>query len=294
LLALLVLLGCQPDGPEPRVEAHRMGAGYWPQNSRMAAMGSIASGVDAVEFDLVLTADGVPVLAHDPWIDAQMCTTVDGALIEKEILIQDLAWEELRAGWLCGGLSDPDFPQAELSAEPLMSFDALIGLLKAESPDIGVHIDLKWEPGSTPDPEVFAEEVLSRWFSADLPNESYVSANAPEVISAVEAYGRAHSRDVETSLVWPRFSAGESTLSVALKAERDILFGLTDYVALAEAAEADGLAIYYEAADLRQMKIARAEGLHLQLWTVNDRAALHTYASWPVDALITDYPGDYP
>jgi glycerophosphoryl diester phosphodiesterase len=271
-----------------------MGAGYWPQNSIMGAIGSIDSGFDVLEFDLVLTADGVPVLSHDPWIDTRLCTSVDGAPVEGEILIQDLPWEDLRDGWVCGGLVNPDFPQAERSAEPLVSFDELVGLLKAESPDIGVHIDLKWEPGLTPGADVFAEEVLSRWFLADLPNEYYVSGNAPEITTAVEAYGRTQSRDVQTSLVWPRFPVGASTLSVALKAERDILFGLTDYVTLARAAEADGLAVYFEAADRRQLQIARAEGLNLQLWTVNDRSALQTYASWPVDALITDYPGDLP
>ena len=291
---MLVLCGCQELGSPPLVEAHRGAAGYWPQNSAMAMAGTIDAGFDGVEFDLVLTSDGVPVLAHDPWVDAERCTTTSGEPVDGEVLIRDLTWEELEMGWLCGGLRDPDFPQAQTRAEPVMSLDSLLVALAAGDPDLWVHIDLKWESGLTPPPEVFAEEVLRRWFEADLPNPYYVSANAEEVLLAVEAYGRSANRDVTTSLVWPRFSAGSSTTAVALRAERDIMLGLTDYVSLAEGAGADGLAVYFEAAELRQVRMAKAEGLQIQLWTVNDRDALAYYAGWPVDALITDYPGDAP
>jgi len=260
----------------------------------MAMYGTIDSDFDAVEFDLVLTADDVPVLSHDPWIHQVLCTTIDGDPVKKEVLIQDLTLEELQAGWLCGGEPDPDFLQAHVLAEPMLSFDELLFAFKDRNPDLLVHIDIKWEPDVTPDPEVFAEQIFSRWFAADLPNPFYASANAPEVILAVEAYGREHNRDITTSLAWPRFPPGESTTAIALQAERDILFGLTDYVSLAEEAKADGLAIYYEAADLRQIKIARSKGLQIQLWTLNDPEALDFYGDWPIDGLITDYPGDYP
>ena len=260
----------------------------------MAIVGSRDSGFDAVEFDLVITSDLVPVLSHDPWVDPVLCTTAGGAPVDEEILIQDLSYAELTEGWLCGGGRDPAYPQAQVNAEPMMSFDEVIAVLKGVEPHLWVHIDLKWEPETTPEPEVFAEAVLERWFEADLPNPYYVSANSEEAIRAVEAYGRDANRDVTTSLVWPRFAPGVSTVAVALKAERDIMLGLTDYVSLAQGADADGLAVYYEVADRRQLEIARAEGLQTQLWTLNDGSLLGHYARWPVDALITDYPGDYP
>ena len=294
MLAWLVLIGCQNINAGPMIEAHRGGAGYWPQNSRMAMDGVIGGDFEAVEFDLVLTSDGAPVLSHDPWVHRDLCTEIDGAPVKKEILIQDLTLEELQSGWLCGGEPDADFPQAHVNAESVMSFDELLLALKGRNSYLLAHIDLKYEPGLTAAPEVFAEQVFSRWFAADLPNPFYATANSPEVIAAVEAYGRDNNRDITTSLVWPRFPPGDSTLAVALKAERDIMLGLTDYVSLAHEADADGLAVYFEAADKRQIQIAKDNGLQIQLWTLNDPEALDYYAAWPVDALITDYPGDYP
>ncbi len=293
-MAFVVLIGCQDFAGDPMVEAHRGGAGYWPQNSRMAIEGTLASGFEAVEFDLVLTADDVPVLSHDPWIHRDLCTTLEGEAVEDEILIQDLTFEELEAGWLCGGVPDEAFGNAHVRAESILSFDELLLMIRDADPDLMIHIDIKWEPDLTPEPELFAEQIFSRWFAADLPNPFYASANAAEVIAAVEDYGRDNNRDITTSLAWPRFPPGESTTAVALKAERDIMLGLTDFVSLAADARADGLAVYFESADRRQVRIAHEKGVQIQLWTLNDKDALAYYARWPVDALITDYPGDYP
>jgi glycerophosphoryl diester phosphodiesterase len=58
----------------PRVVAHRGGCGLAPENTLAACSRALALGVDAVEVDVRLTADGVPVLLHDPTLDR----TTDG------------------------------------------------------------------------------------------------------------------------------------------------------------------------------------------------------------------------
>ncbi|MFH5925775.1 glycerophosphodiester phosphodiesterase [Roseomonas xinghualingensis] len=49
--------------------AHRGGAILWPENSLMAFRGAIAAGVDAVECDVHLSADGEVMVMHDPTLD---------------------------------------------------------------------------------------------------------------------------------------------------------------------------------------------------------------------------------
>lgn len=50
----------------PEIIAHRaQGLGHW-QNSLPAFRAAVAAGVDAIELDVRLTADAVPVVAHDP------------------------------------------------------------------------------------------------------------------------------------------------------------------------------------------------------------------------------------
>jgi glycerophosphoryl diester phosphodiesterase len=51
--------------PFPRVVAHRGGGSLAPENTLAAMQCGLAHGFRAVEFDVMLTQDGVPVLMHD-------------------------------------------------------------------------------------------------------------------------------------------------------------------------------------------------------------------------------------
>jgi glycerophosphoryl diester phosphodiesterase len=48
--------------------AHRLGRAYGPDNSATALAGALAAGVEGLEADLCLSADGQLVLLHDPWL----------------------------------------------------------------------------------------------------------------------------------------------------------------------------------------------------------------------------------
>lgn len=50
---------------DPRVLAHRGGAGHWPENTLEAMDQALAAGVKVLETDAVLTGDGRVVLSHD-------------------------------------------------------------------------------------------------------------------------------------------------------------------------------------------------------------------------------------
>lgn len=47
------------------VVAHRGLARLYPENTRLAVLGALAAGLDMVEIDVQMSADGVPVLHHD-------------------------------------------------------------------------------------------------------------------------------------------------------------------------------------------------------------------------------------
>lgn len=55
-----------PSWPGPRRIAHRGGGRLAPENTLAGIRAGIAHGYRAVEFDVMLTADDVPVLMHDP------------------------------------------------------------------------------------------------------------------------------------------------------------------------------------------------------------------------------------
>src|SRR5689334_1368143 len=58
----------------PMVVAHRGASSTEPENTLAAFEAAVRAGADVVEFDVRLTADGVPVVLHDASVDA----TTDG------------------------------------------------------------------------------------------------------------------------------------------------------------------------------------------------------------------------
>ena len=57
------------DRRRPRVYAHRGGSALGPENTIAAFDIGLAAGADGLELDVRLSADGVPVVVHDPTLD---------------------------------------------------------------------------------------------------------------------------------------------------------------------------------------------------------------------------------
>ena len=288
-LALWVLGGCINPGAEPLIEAHRAGAGYWPPNSRSAVLGTIAADFDGMEIDLVLAADGVPVLHHDPFLSPEHCTVKDGGELNQRIRIDEVVSTVLIEEYRCGATPDLDFPNAEVVSESMVAFDEVLTALIDANPDLRVHLDVKYEDGWTPPAADFAEQILERWWAADLPQSMVVSCNTVACLTAFEDHGRLAGRDVFTVRIYPFAGVDSSSVSVGLGAEADALLGKVDYVALVEEAGADGIAVNFEVAERHQLAAAQRAGLETSLWTVNGDA-LDFYPRWPVDVLISDLP----
>ena len=55
---------------QPIVIAHRGASGYLPEHTLAAKAMAHAMGADFLEQDVVLTADGVPIVLHDIYLEA--------------------------------------------------------------------------------------------------------------------------------------------------------------------------------------------------------------------------------
>jgi glycerophosphoryl diester phosphodiesterase len=291
--ALLLAAGCGlVDAPgAPLVVAHRSGSGNYPENSRSAVASALHSGYGAIEVDLVLTRDRIPVLSHDPWLKPALCTytkvsgeTEARRLAEdSRILIKDLTLAELWRDYRCGGLEDPEKPTAVVVADRHFTFDELLSALKGY-PDVVVQLDIKEHPSFTESPEVFAEEILGRWNAAALPNRFFVTSTRGELLKAFQA-----RQDVETLLIWPTFAADENTTLTAISHELQRTVGARELVQVARDAGADGIAVAYPVADRVALEAVRKAGMKTAVWTANTEAQLASFCRWSLDYLITDY-----
>jgi glycerophosphoryl diester phosphodiesterase len=110
----------------PLVVAHRGASATFPENTLESFTAAVEAGAQAVEFDVRLSADGVPVVVHDP--DVSRCT--DGTGFVHELTVAEL--KRLDAG---GGR----VPRAEIPT--------LREALDLLSGRVGVDIEIKNIPG---------------------------------------------------------------------------------------------------------------------------------------------------
>lgn len=64
------------DWPHPRLIAHRCGGALAPENTLAGLRKAFELGYRAVEFDVMLSGDGTPVLIHDETLER----TTDGQI----------------------------------------------------------------------------------------------------------------------------------------------------------------------------------------------------------------------
>lgn len=286
LVALSLAACAVPDGT-PTVVAHRMGTGHWPENSRTALAGAIDAGYAALEFDVVLSSNGVPFLAHDPWPSEEKCTHADGTAVEGRPLFKDMTADQIRQDFRCGGIAVEDFPDAETLAEPLLELSEIHAMAQGH-PEVHLFYDLKYEPGLTADAKTYVSALFASINAANLPNPRTFANPFPEVLEEVEAQG---SADGETTVLsWPFFPHDASSTAVGLKKELAAVFGFENVLTPVRRSGLDGISLPYQLADPTIVQEARSEGRPVYIWTANDEGLLGALCGWPITGVITDFP----
>ena len=116
----------------------------------------------AIEVDVFLTNDRVPVLVDGPRLDGDTCRTVDGDPLGDDVWLIKNDLVDLDDTFRCGVEPAPEWPDARVGAAPV-TLDTLMEQIQADPPGT-VLLDLRWTPNVSHDPDVFAAEVLERWW----------------------------------------------------------------------------------------------------------------------------------
>lgn len=116
---------------EPRIVAHRGDKYHYPENTWPAFKHAIAAGADAVELDVQVTADGVPVVLHDHSL--QRTAGVERA-------ITTMRWEDAAAI----SVHEPTRFNEEFLPTPLPRLDDLLAKLVAHGLE-EIFVEIKHE-----------------------------------------------------------------------------------------------------------------------------------------------------
>jgi glycerophosphoryl diester phosphodiesterase len=270
------------------VVGHRGARGLYPENTLTGFAGALALGVDAVELDVALTADGVVAVSHDPALNPDITRDASGAwLREPGPLIRSVNAAEL-AAYDVGRLR-PGTPYAALFPEQSPRDGEHVPWL-SEVLQIGKGTDFIIELKTFPaDPEHSAS-------GPELARAVVAAADAAGVTSriTVEGFdwrGPRHLRRIrpEVRLAW--LTRAETVRDAALWWDGPHPADFGGSVPRAVAAEGGPIwAPDYSDLTRDQVDEAHTLGLTVVPWTVDNPQDMVRLIGWGVDGIVTDRP----
>jgi len=188
---------------KPLMIGHRGAAGLMPENTLAAFKRGCDLGIDAIELDVLVSADGQMVVHHDFKLKPEIARTADGAWISagSQPAVKDLTLSQLKA-YDIGRLQPKTsyasrFPeQIAADGERIPTFKEVIDLFKKScSPSTRLFVEIKTspeEPNLAPPPEAVSEQVVKMvkeegiadrtWvLSFDWRNLVHIQKTAPEI-----------------------------------------------------------------------------------------------------------------
>ncbi|MFO1271906.1 MAG: glycerophosphodiester phosphodiesterase [Rubrivivax sp.] len=278
------------------LQGHRGARGLRPENTLPAFQQALALGVDTIETDVGITADGVVVISHDPFLNPAITRDAAGQWLAapRGPLIRSLTLAQLQTYDL--GRLQPDTPYAKSLPEQqavdgthMPTLAQLFDLVKARgATQVRFNIETKinpTQPDGTVGPEAMTQALLKVVREAGMTGRVTIQSfdwrtlklmqklepAIPTVCLTVQAPGNDNTKD-------GNWTAG---LKIA------------DHGSAPKMAKAAGCAAWSPnqgAVTEALVKEAQSLGLKVVPWTVNDPAVMDRLIGWGVDGLISDYP----
>lgn len=235
----------------PKILAHRGGGKLAPENTLAGLQCALAHGFRAVEFDVMLARDGVPVVLHDPYLGR----TVQGSGNVFDYDAAELV--AMDAGAWFG---------ARFTGEPVPLFTQFVAFCKEHG--IWMNIEIKPAPGFEAETGSVVAALTRAMFGLEIaqddPSVPLLSSFSQVALAAARQAAPDLPRALLLDVLAPNWEAQARALgAVAIHTDHK---RLTAQLA-------------------RQVKDA---GYGLFCYTVNDPARAEEIMGWGVDALCTD------
>ncbi len=271
----------------PQVIGHRGARGLFPENTLEGFAAAVALGIDGIELDVAITADGIPVVCHDPALNADLVRIADGTWLARHgPLIRDLTLSEL-AGYDVGR-ARPGGSVAQANPLQQPRDGARIPTLRQTLSAISLQIviEMKTLP-DRPDWTVSAAEMAER--AAAVVDETGAAGRV--TLESFDWRGPRHLRQTRPDLRLAWLTRAETVRAAELWWGGPVPGDFGGSVPRAVAAEG-GPVWAPEHVDLSANLVQEAHelGLTVLAWTVNRAEDMARLIGWGVDGLITDRP----
>lgn len=238
--------------PYPKIVAHRGGGKLAPENTLAAIRCGLAYGFHAVEFDVMLSKDGIPIVMHDP----NLGRTLAGSGAVSDLTAQELA--SMDAGSWFG---------AQFAGEPVPSFEQVFHFCVQNK--VWMNIEIK--------PAAGFDEATGRFVAA-----------LTQQLCATAGIGA--GSDLQPLLSSFSFDAMLAAKAAAPAIPRGFLVDVIppDWQDRLKQLGAIALHTNQENLSRDQALAVKSAGFGLFCYTVNETARARELSSWGVDAFCTD------
>jgi glycerophosphoryl diester phosphodiesterase len=278
------------------LQGHRGARGLAPENTLAGMRAALAQGVSTLEFDIAISSDGVPILAHDLRLNPLFTRDAHGRWLQAPTAaLHSLSLAELQrydVGRLQPGTPYAQtFPQQQpVDGERMPTLAEVFAAVKRwGATDVRFNIETKLqprEPALTAEPAAFARAVLREIDAAGM--LSRCNLQSFDWRTLVEAKRLSPTLALAAlTLQGPNFDNVASTEWTAGLRLQDHAGSVPRLV---QALGAKTWSPQYQGLSEALVKEAQALGLKVIPWTINDPIAMQRLISLGVDGLITDHP----
>ena len=299
LISFLLLLAAPVQAFD--LQGHRGARGLAPENTLAAFETALAVGLSTLELDLAMTRDDVLVVSHNRRLNPDHTRGPDGKFLETEgPAIRSLTLAELQrydVGRLKPGTAyAANFPeQRAIDGTRIPALTELFDMVKRLGADhVRFNIETKVTPSSgaeTPDPDTFAAALAKAVREAGLTVRVSLQSFDWRTLAAMRSIAPEIERVCLTveALNFDSVRRGEPGPSPWLAGLDVDDFGGS----VPRLVAAAGCAVWsplYRNARPDDVAAAKALGLKVIPWTVNERSDMERLIALGVDGIITDYP----
>jgi glycerophosphoryl diester phosphodiesterase len=299
--ALLAVLLLSAPAMALDVQGHRGTRGLAPENTLPAFATALSLGVTTLEFDTAVTKDGVVVIAHDRSLNAEITKGPDGRYIAAPTpVIRTLTLAELKRFDV--GAIDPDTRYAKTfttqRAIPGTTMPTLaeLGAQLRRSGNTSVRFNIETKlsplaPDETLDPEAFATALVTALRTAGMAERATIQSFDWRTLKVVQRI----APEMPTSCLTIARGNGDN-VQIGKPGASPWLAGLDvdDFGgSVPRTVKAAGCKVwspFFRDVTPEAMADAKANGLIVAVWTVNEPAEMKQMIDLGADAIITDYP----